>query len=383
MSLLLLGLVLGGCAPKVPVAAREVPAAPCCGGIVDGRLRQILEAGAATTDVPTRQRALAALVRADPAPGGGPWGGRVRYDPDEFVVQAGAAALAERVGDGGARDLLRAIALDVRRGGVTRGRAAAGALRLDPDHTWLASAWTPEATWWQLGGLWAVGARWDPAAAAALADTLTRGEVPLETGFWDLLAASGSPQLGAALAAARPRLEPELEVTAAVTLVALDPGAGSAAVGPLLHGDLDHALEVVERLHTLPGEAATALLRQGATSAPGAAARAAGLWMLLREDGPEGRLVDGLADTDPEVRRIAAEVAGGLQARGVALPARVRAALLTALEADDPGLQAVAVEAVAAGPDRSHLRPLLDDESLELRVRVAAALLRGGALGAG
>ncbi len=377
MIALVLGLALSGCAHRVPVGALTPVRTPCCQGIADGRLRQILEAGSASTDVATRQVALAALVRADPAPAAGAWGRRARFDPDEFVQQRVAAALGERVGDPAARDLLREMALSPSLAGVTRGRAAAAALALDPDASWLAPAWA-QPDGWDVAALLAVGARTEPGLADRLGRVLATGEVPFEVGFWDLVAACERPSVGAALLVALPRLDPDLEVTAVVALLGLDAGAAQARLAVLLHGDVDRALEVVERVHTLAVPAATEALRLASATAPGPAARAARLWMLLREDGPEGVLLDGIADPDPEVRRIAFVVAGGLAARGRDLPVRVRSGLLAGLDADDPGLQIAAVDAVAAGPDIDRLRPLLEDESLDLRVRVAAALSRPG-----
>ena len=375
MIALALGLGLSGCAHRVPVGSLTPALAPCCVGIADGRLRQVLEAGSASTDVATRQIALAALVRAEPGPAAGAWGRRARFDPDEFVQQRVAIALGERVGDPAARDLLREMALSPSLAGVTRGRAAAAALRLDPDVVWLAPVWH-EADGWESAALLAVGARTDPALADRLGRVLATGEVPFEVGFWDLVAACGRPAVGVALLEALPRLDPDLEVTAVVALLGLDPGAAQARLTGLLHGDVDHALEVVERVQTLAVPAATEVLRLASVTAPGPAARAARLWLLLREDAPERVLLEGIADPDPEVRRIAFVVAGGLAARGRDLPVRVRSGLIAGLEAEDPGLQIAAVDAVAAGPDAGRLRPLLEDESLELRVRVAAALSR-------
>ena len=380
MRLLIVALLGVACTHRVPVSelARPVPA--CCTGIADGRLRQILEAGAGSTDPVTRQIALAALVRADPAPGGGSWGRRARFDPDPFVQQRAAVALGDRAGDATARDLLRDMALASGLDGITRGRAAAAALRLDPDPAWLAAAWAAPDGWGSTA-LLAVGARWDPELGRRLGVLLASGEVPFEVAFWDLVRASGRPELAAGVIASLPRLDPDLEVTAVVALLGLDPAEGQARLAPLIRGDADRALEVVERVHGDPSAAATEVLRLAAAGAPGPAARAAALWLLLRVEGSDRALLTGIEDGDPEVRRISLMVAGELGGRGRAVPARVRSAVLAGLRDEDPLLQRAAVEAASSLGETAALTPLLDDESLELRVRVAALLSEGAAVG--
>jgi len=339
-------------------------------------MRAILEAGAADERAEVRATALSALVRVDPAPGGGPWGPRGRWDPDEGVRRAVADALATRPGDPAALALLRGLASAPEVDGVTRGHAADRALLLDADATWLAPLLTGPDDWGTAGVLLVAVRGGEPDLVARAAAWLDRGEVPLDARWWELLARTGASGLRPSLVALLPRLEPEVHPRAVAALLRLDPQGPPTGLADVLAAGPDAALDLVEALAESPGEVSARLLGRLADSAPSPADVVAATRLLALGDAP-GALQARVVDPDRDVRRAAIEASGTLLGRGVVPPSRLREALLaTALAAEEWGERRAAVRAVARGPDRERLRSLLDDAALDLRVEVAAALLR-------
>lgn len=371
-ALALLTLLAGG--PAVPPARAEAPApvAP------DPRLRAILEAGAADLEVDVRRRAVAALVRLDPAPGGGAWGRRGRFDPDAFVQRAAADALAERGSEPESRVLLRELATAPAVEPLTRGHAALLLVRLEPATAVEVDAWArAEPGWGAVGLHLAAAAGGVEGAADRLAAALAQGELPLDLGFLRDLVAAAPASAATGLEAGLPRLEPELRPAAQVVLWALSGQHAGPIRAGLRGGDEELALELLERVDELDDARALPMLRAARGGLP-AVRRAALLRRVGRGDAPPGAALAALSGTDPELRVLAARALGAWRERVDPGNARVREALHAAARSEDPGVQLAALGALARRPDpedRALLQALLDDESLRVRVIAAEGLL--------
>jgi HEAT repeat protein len=378
-------LLLLACVPKptTPVATGEIAAAAAP---LPPDIRVALEEGAADLDVSVRRRAIATLVAVDPAPAGGAWGPRGRLDPSEYVRRATVEALATRITEPASRDLLAAILQDTSADPWTRGAAALALLGnpagVSPEHRAAVAA--------AAGGVRGTRAAALLLAAAAGGDTTARdrlvrmlegGGLPLELWFLRALGASGEAAFATGLRAGFDRVEPEVQLAAAVALLELGDATGERALATALAGeDEERALEAVELLSFTSPTIALPLLRGAATAGP-AVVGAADAVRFGHGDGAARAVLDALASDEPEVRVYAARAA----ARRLADPAgldgadRVRAALRAALPEADAALQLALVEALGADPgpaDRELLRTLLRDESTRVRVEAASVLAR-------
>lgn len=359
--------------PGMVTPAHAEPAAA-----VDPRLRLVLEAGAADLEVDVRRRALAALVRLDPEPGGGSWGLRGRYDPDPFVVRAVADALGERGAEPSARELLRELAAAPGVEPLTRGHAALVLVGLDPASGPEVDRLARAESGWRAAALHlAAAAGGVPGAPERLAGVLAEGELPLDLGFLRDLVRHAPASAAAGLEAGIPRLEPELQPAARVALYALTGEHLGPLRAGLQGGDQELALELLERADELEDPLALPLLRL-AQRGTREVRKAAVLRRIARGDGAPAPAFAALDGEDLELRVLAARALGGWREREDPQDPRARAALHAAARSEDPGVQLAALTALARRPDaedRAVLQALLDDESLRVRVIAAEALL--------
>jgi hypothetical protein len=382
-------LALAGCPHPGAVApidaAGTVRAAP-----LDPAVRAALEAGAADPDVGVRRRALATLIAADPAPGGGGWGPRGRYDPSVYVQRAAMVGLGERAAEPEARALLRAVVDTGDANPWTRGAAAlalvdaarAGRIPAADAATDLPRLSSAVASVHAGSGaalLLAAAEAGDAHARAALAELVAAGNLPMELWFLHAVGRSGEPDLVAPLTRALDGVEPEIRLAVAAALHDLGGPAGTQVLADGLRGeDEDAALEALEYLQDIPGAGTDALL-QGARAGSGIVAHVAGLMTFGRGGGDLHGVIEAIGADDIDVQLAGVRAAGARLRAEPALDGgdRLRTALATALPDADPSLQLALIDALAGSArsaDRAALTARLDDESMQVRVAAAAAL---------
>ena len=387
---LLLAASLSGCAHRSP-ASVAAPIAETGARTLEPAVRAALEAGAAESDVGVRRRALAALVAADPAPAGGTWAPRGRYDPSEYVRRSVIEALTERLAEPETRALLRAIIDDPAADAWTRGAAAlvltrgiaAGTVpapEADADRTRVAAA-AATAKGTRAGPLLLAAARvGDAASRTRLNALLGAGNFPLELWFFVALGESADPTLAAPLVQALDTVEPELRPSVAAALVGLGDAVGGRTLAGALAADEDAAFEALDLLAELPSERALPLLR-GPTFAGPVVGEAAAAVRFGHGEGDVRAVLAAFASEDALVREYAAVAIGRRLRSDPALDgaARLRAALRDALPEAGSPLDLALLDALAEAPDaptRAAVAARLSDESANVRVRAAASLAR-------
>jgi hypothetical protein len=379
-----------GCAHRAAPLPVDL-AAPVTRVPLEPAVRAALEAGAADLDVSVRRDAIAALVTADPAPAGGAWGQRGRFDPSEYVQRATVAALEPRLAEAEARALLRTLVEDTAAGPWVRGAAAIALARAGRDGAVPAdeqgadrariTAASAQLTGGRGGALLLAAAiAGDTAAAGRLADQLAAGNLPLELWFFRAIGESGLSSLVPPLVTALDRVEPEIQLALAAALLELGSPVGERALVAALGEGEERALEAIEYLAEARSPAAEGVLKGALVGAP-VFHDAAALALFGRGQGELREVVRVLGDGDVGGRLLAAQAAGRrLTLDPTAEGAdRLRAALRDALPEADPGLELAAIEALGGSrvpADRAALTTLLDSESVRIRVAAAVALAR-------
>jgi hypothetical protein len=391
---LLLAALLAGCVHERPVAPVDAPLAPAAA--LDPAVRTVLESGAADPDVAVRRRAVAALLAADPAPAGGPWGPRGRFDPSEYVRASAIEALGARAGEAESRALLRAMVDAADADAETRGRAAlalvaaeraghvpAGELAADQARFAQAAAAVRGARATAL--LLAAAETGDAPARGRLVEQIASGNLPLDLGLLADLGESREPALAGSLDTALGTVEPEIRLGLAAAVLERGGAAGSRAFQEALAGDEDSALEAVEYLAQAHVGDATGLLQGVPPTASPLVHTAAELALFGRGVGEAHVGVQALGSDDREVRLLAVAAVGRRLAQEPDLPGgdRLRDALRAlasppAADRDvDPAQQLGVADALTGSPrasDRATLTTLLADESVQVRIAAAVAL---------
>jgi len=390
MRALLLLALAAGCVHPAPPPAVDLTA-PLVRPALDPAVRAALELGASDLDVSVRRDALAALVTADPAPAGGAWGQRGRFDPSAYVQRATIDRLAARMDEPASRDLVRALLADTAADPWARGAAAltlarAGrdgkvpATELAADHARLAEA--AAAAQGSRGGalLLAAAIGGDAPARARLGEQLSTGNLPLELWFFRAIGESGVNALVAPLVQALDRVEPEIQLPVAAALLALGSPVGERTLAAAMTESEDRALEAIECLNGVRTPGADGVLR-GALGAGPLARAAATLALFARGEGEVDSALRVLSGDDAELSALAAQAAGARLRADPELPGRdrLRVALREALPEAGPSVQLALIDALGTSTlaaDRAALTELLADESIRVRVAAAAALAR-------
>jgi hypothetical protein len=359
-----------------------LPTAELRPGLGQGAAQAALLEASADTDPGVRGLALAALIRVDPAPGGGAFGPRAAFDPSPWVQRQAIEALAARGAEPASQDLLLGMAGRPALGPYV---ACAAALRAPGSDALNAviDANLSKAPTWAKGpcGLAALH-HGRPEAAATTAAALEQGELPLELGFLRDLAAEDARVLQPALEAALPLVEPEISAPLAALLLGWGSKPAEAALRAMLD-DSDRMVRIgaLDELGPCPGPEATALLQRAAAGAPGPERSYAELHLAARGLGHSAALLEAAADPEDRERR-----ARALAALGGALAApeadrrlqRAAPALLTAgLQDEDDRVQLAALRALrrAAQPAlREAVAARMSEEDSAGRVRAEAAL---------
>lgn len=370
---MILLLTLLGCPPKG--VGPEVAASASALAEAEPEARKVLEESASDLDISVRRRALASLIAAEPAPAGGPWLSRARFDPSEYVRRAAVDALVERSPEAESRAALRVWVADAELDPWTRGAAAVALARWPEsaasDREGISAAAAAVTGNRAAALLLAAAMGGDAAAQARLEKILASGQISSELWFLRALGASGV-HLGPI---ATDQVEPEILALVVVALYELQP-ATRPAVLTLLAQDEDTALEVLEALST-----STVSADDPVFSAPcaGVGALVSPVVRFARGGRDLAAVLSALDSDDVDLRAFAAAAAAArLRAEPEVSGAdRLRAALRSHLPDAGPTLQLAILPGLArstAPNDRAVVRALLGDEGPLIRVTAAAAL---------
>ena len=348
---------------------------------------EVLAEAADDLDASARARALALLVRHADEAGGGDWAPRALYDPNPWVPQLAVEALHQRLPEDASLELLRATALRGELDAYTRGAAALRAAWGGADDVLepMRDAWRTADDWDQPPLALAGAVLGDDEALAVLAESLERGDLPLELRFFGDLGASGLQEVVPALTACAKRVEPELEMAIAAALLELGASEGESMMREALNGsDLERRLEALDFLVSVDTPEADTLLTRAARGA-GVDATYAQLALVARGLETTDVALQASGSVDRELRRLA------VWALGQAPPAKNeraarpgREALASALDDTEYAVVLEAVQAIAntgRAEDVRLVEPLMAGDVVVLRVEAAAALLLLGSEG--
>lgn len=340
----------------------------------------ILDDAAAQLDPTPRARALHWRLRSGDV---ATWAPRARLDPSPWVQTAAVDALATRGPDG--HDALRAQILAEGADPLVR-LAAAMALPDDladaDEEAALADAWNARGAPWDRAPL--ALAAWsrsrDPDAAKALADAVATGELPLDPRFLTALGERGPSSLVDALATASDKADPQLRVLLAAARLRLGDDRAEADLREALAGEPTERMEALDALLLVDHPAVDGLVRRAGQGASELVQWHVELAEAVRDGDRSQAFLDALAHDDPEVRRLAVELAGPALAHGGERRKAhrdVRRALVEALDDPDASVRARAARVAGSfGIEEAApaLTPLLADEALAVRIEAAGAL---------
>ncbi len=373
-------LMWAACATRVP--------APEPAAAVDGTRsempapwREVLDAAAQDVDVATRKEALGLLVGHGVAPE--PHASRALFDPSPYVRRSAVEALEARLPEPDSLALLQAFVLREDVDPYTRGHA--GLLLAEAGHAEalevLAAAAAAESEWWKAAPLQlAVLAMGEDSVLPSLQAGLARGDFPLEMVFFH---DCGRPELVEGLVAAAARVEEELVLPIAASLVRLGSPEGASLFAGLLASPVTEArLEALDFLEPLAGSAVEGLLQGATRDGDPLVANYARLIEVRRGDRALSEAIALAEDPDRQTRSQALWALEGRVQREEALSRREMQRLESlargALEDSEYLVATAAVRllgALGTKQARSALEVGLEVESLRFRVEVVRALL--------
>lgn len=353
----------------------------------------VFDAAASSLDVSLRLRALELLCLYAPSDQLESYAQRGLYDPSPYVRRGVVEALARRLPEPGALQLLVALIGRPDVDAYTRGRAGFLLARTGVQQARepLSAAWQEEGSSWDRAPL-ALAALMagDDQAEAALAESLKDGAMPLETEFFVAVGQTGRQTLAPALIEARELLEEELLLPVGVALLELGLAEGEAVFrSTFADGDVLSQLEAIDYLAMLEGPRAQALLRKARGSDTAIVRTYADLVLVGRGELPLARAVEAADVRDREQQCLAFDaMAGHLRAVPVdQVPRRqaraAREAALAALQSPESAVRSCAARAlggVGTPADRADISALIGELSDEApaeaqRLELAAALL--------
>ncbi len=373
-------LMWAACATRVP--------APEPAAAVDGTRsempapwREVLDAAAQDVDVATRKEALGLLVGHGVAPE--PHASRALFDPSPYVRRSAVEALEARLPEPDSLALLQAFVLREDVDPYTRGHA--GLLLAEAGHAEalevLAAAAAAESEWWKAAPLQlAVLAMGEDSVLPSLQAGLARGDFPLEMVFFH---DCGRPELVEGLVAAAARVEEELVLPIAASLVRLGSPEGASLFAGLLASPVTEArLEALDFLEPLAGSASEGLIHGATRDGDPLVANYARLIEVRRGDRALSEAIALAEDPDRQTRSQALWALEGRVQREEALSRREMQRLESlargALEDSEYLVATAAVRllgALGTKQARSALEVGLEVESLRFRVEVVRALL--------
>jgi HEAT repeat protein len=347
--------------------------------------REVLEAASQDVDVATRQEALGLLVGLGVRPE--PHASRALFDPSPYVRRSAVEALGARLPEPESLALLQDFVLREDVDPYTRGHA--GLLLAESGHAealavLAAAAAAAEIQWWQAAPLQlAVLAMGDDAVLPSLQAGLARGDFPLELMFFHDCGRVERPELVEGLVAAAVRVEEELVLPIAASLVRLGSPEGEALFAGLLASPVSEArLEALDFLEPLAGSAVESLLQGATRDRDPLVANYARLIEVRRGDRGLSEAIALAEDLDRQTRSQALWALEGRVLREEALGRREMQRLESlargALEDSEYLVATAAVGLLGALGTKQALSALevgLEVESLRFRVEVVRALL--------
>ncbi len=376
-------LMWAACATRLPApepaAAIEGPRSE-----MPAPWREVLEAASQDVDVATRKEALGLLVGHGVRPE--PHASRALFDPSPYVRRSAVEALEARLPEPESLALLQAFVLREDVDPYTRGHAAL--LLAEAGHSEalqiLAAVAAAESEWWKAAPLQlAVLAMGEDAVLPALQAGLARGDFPLELVFFHDCGRVGRPELVEGLVAAAARVEEELVLPIAASLVRLGSPEGEALFGGLLASSVTEArLEALDFLEPLAGSGSEGLIQGATRDGDPLVANYARLIEVRRGDRPLSEAVALAEDLDRQTRSQALWALEGRLRQEEALGRRelqrLESLAWAALEDSEYLVATAAVGllgALGTKQARSALEVGLEVESLRFRVEVVRALL--------
>ncbi|MEE2752223.1 MAG: hypothetical protein VX519_12395 [Myxococcota bacterium] len=399
-------LALVACSARVPVPVALPTQEVVSERSIPSETLDVLDVAAGDLDVNIRQEAISLLVAYAVNPE--PHASRGLYDPSPYVRRRTAQALGGRLPEEPSRVLLDGFVLREDLDPYTRGYAATelGLAGYSDARDVLSAAAHGQARWWQAAPLHlAALAMGSEESLAPLTAGLAKGDFPLEMKFFLDCHRLGRPELGPPLVTAAGRVEEELVLPIATSLVRLGDPAGIELFRERLDSEVVEArLEAIDFIAQLPVESG---LSERALSHHSETERAFDLLLnrALKDEHASvstyARLVqvrwgrespsvafDLLVDADREVRvqslwalrgRIALDRHLGTEKRRLEKRALEQAAEALEDTEDVVVREAIRLLGVIGGPSAVELlTPLYSMESTAFRVEVAAALLTAG-----
>jgi hypothetical protein len=379
-------LIWTACATRLPApepaAAVEGPRSE-----MPASWREVLEAASQNVDVATRKEGLGLLVGHGVGPE--PHASRALFDPSPYVRRSAVEALGARLPETESLALLQDFVLREDVDPYTRGHT--GVLLAEAGHLEalrvLEAAAAAEKEWWQAAPLQlAVLAMGEDSVLPGLQAGLARGDFPLELVFFHDCGRVGAPVLVEGLVAAAERVEEELVLPIAASLVRLGSPEGEALFAGLLASPVTEArLEALDFLEPLAGSAAEGLIQGAARDGDPLVANYARLIQVRRGGRALSEAIALAEDPDRQTRSQALWALEGRVQGEEALSRRELQRLESlargALE-DSEYLVAIAavrlLGALGTKQARSALEVGLEVESLPFRVEVVRALLESG-----
>jgi HEAT repeat protein len=346
--------------------------------------RAVLAEGAEALDVGVRLQALGQLVRHSEQPGGGQWSPRALMDPSPYVQRRGVEALRQRLPEPESSEQLVQV---VGRPGVepyTRGLAGR-ALATQGDTRALPALQdalaASEQDWERAPLALAAAMMGDEQALLPLRVALERGDFPLEVEFFLACGTSGLDGLAEALAQGSARLEEDLVLPAAASLIRLGSSDGETLFREALASDdPELRLQAIDFLADVEGDTATDLIRRARMLGPAPVSRYAEMALVSRGQESAKPAMELSRSLDREDRKQAVWALGGYLAATDS--PRHETAVRESLRASLADVELMVVHEairslgrVGLPADVPALEELMQQEFVAVRVAAAGAVL--------
>lgn len=363
------------------VKSKEVVEKPLHEVAVNPTSFSVLELGASQLDISIRMRALAELIRLSPDPAGGIWADRALVDPSPYVQKSGVDAVANRLPEPRAFELLRACVSRDEISPYIRGRAGFYLAKAGDTSTGpvLAQAWRNTPNAWDAAPLaLAAGMMGDLEAVTPIIQALSEGAIPLEVDFIMGLGDSGL-DLVSEMIDSKDLLEESLQIPLGLALIKKGKAIGETIVREFLTGEDEQlALEVLDYLSDYDIPETKTLLQKAESSPFLSVKRYARLIQVSRGEAP---IDEAFELFEQENRELRAEVIFSLAEAvrsGVSKgdERKARELIRSSLEEDELFVNQAAAKALGIiGGETELLESLINIEELDLfQIELAVAI---------